>query len=157
MLVTRCCYGPHPLRRLAIPPLAIRRPVSHVRLRDPRSVPAAAGSAPAAVALAEAPVSTEQTGGAGCPRGHQWQVHKFGGTCVSAAERIQRVAQLVVDASAHSQQARRKQYLSCASAAHRSVGTPTCHAVLTRPHWNMSGAHRLLGLKDRLSSQCGYG
>ncbi len=52
-------------------------------------------------------MSTEQgAGAAGCPRGHQWQVHKFGGTCVSAAERIQRVAQLVVDASADSQQAR---------------------------------------------------
>ncbi|CAL8471282.1 g10824 [Coccomyxa elongata] len=31
------------------------------------------------------------------PRGGQWQVHKFGGTCVAAAERISEVAQLVAD------------------------------------------------------------
>eukprot|EP01025_Chloroclados_australasicus_P044270 TRINITY_DN4789_c0_g2_i8.p1 TRINITY_DN4789_c0_g2~~TRINITY_DN4789_c0_g2_i8.p1 ORF type:complete len:457 (-),score=65.77 TRINITY_DN4789_c0_g2_i8:75-1445(-) len=35
----------------------------------------------------------EQT--SGCPRGEQWSVHKFGGTCVSAAERIQAAAELV--------------------------------------------------------------
>ena len=97
---------PYPLCRLTSPPPASAAySASCCCVR--RSVPAATSSAPAAVALADAPTSTEQAAGAAdCPRGHQWQVHKFGGTCVSAAERIQRVAQLVVDASAESQQAR---------------------------------------------------
>ena len=30
-----------------------------------------------------------------CPRGAQWQVHKFGGTCVATAARIREAAQLV--------------------------------------------------------------
>jgi aspartokinase len=55
--------------------------------------------------VAEAPTHGEQAAVGGCPRGQQWQVHKFGGTCVSAAERILRVAQLAVEASATSQQA----------------------------------------------------
>jgi hypothetical protein len=31
------------------------------------------------------------------PRGHDWSVHKFGGTCVSAAERISEAAKVVVE------------------------------------------------------------
>lgn len=30
-----------------------------------------------------------------CPRGAQWQVHKFGGTCVASADRIREAAQLI--------------------------------------------------------------
>ena len=32
----------------------------------------------------------------GCPRGAQWVVHKFGGTCMSNAERIKSAAQLII-------------------------------------------------------------
>lgn len=30
-----------------------------------------------------------------CPRGAQWQIHKFGGTCVASADRIKEAAQLI--------------------------------------------------------------
>lgn len=30
-----------------------------------------------------------------CPRGGQWQIHKFGGTCVASADRIREAAQLI--------------------------------------------------------------
>jgi hypothetical protein len=33
----------------------------------------------------------------GCPRGADWQVHKFGGTCMSTAERMRAAAKLVID------------------------------------------------------------
>lgn len=35
-----------------------------------------------------------------CPRGAHWQIHKFGGTCVAAAERITAAAQYIVDDAA---------------------------------------------------------
>lgn len=96
-------------------------------------------TSPAAVALAEAPVHTEQTAEAGCPRGHQWQVHKFGGTCVSAAERIQRVAQLIVDASADSQQARCAPGPPCAQ-IHSQPSKPS---VTAPQRWSQSTGTRL--------------
>ena len=44
-----------------------------------------------AIAIEAPPVEKPDT----CPRGSQWQVHKFGGTCVASAERIREAAQLV--------------------------------------------------------------
>jgi aspartokinase/homoserine dehydrogenase 1 len=45
--------------------------------------------------LTEAPAAA--TGGGGCPRGAQWVVHKFGGTCMASAERIRGAAKLIAD------------------------------------------------------------
>ena len=42
-----------------------------------------------------APNSTSQADG--CPRGPQWQVHKFGGTCMATADRIRDIAKLVIN------------------------------------------------------------
>jgi aspartokinase/homoserine dehydrogenase 1 len=33
----------------------------------------------------------------GCPRGAQWVVHKFGGTCMASAERVNGAARLIID------------------------------------------------------------
>mmetsp|Transcript_23921 Transcript_23921/g.74812 ORF Transcript_23921/g.74812 Transcript_23921/m.74812 type:complete len:938 (-) Transcript_23921:174-2987(-) len=49
--------------------------------------------APATVAaVAEATKSST-----GCPRGGDWAIHKFGGTCVASAERIMEVAKVMVE------------------------------------------------------------
>lgn len=56
-------------------------------------------TAAGATALAEVVAASEQSAEAGCNRGKHWQVHKFGGTCVSAAERISAVAKLIVEGS----------------------------------------------------------
>lgn len=42
--------------------------------------------------------------GEGMTRGGQWRVHKFGGTCVSAAERIASAAQLVLQGADRGEQ-----------------------------------------------------
>ena len=60
-------------------------------------------TAAGAVALGEAP-AVSHAAEAGCNRGKHWQVQKFGGSCVSAAERISAVAKLVVDGSSESTQ-----------------------------------------------------
>lgn len=55
-------------------------------------------TAAGAIALADAPTFSPSAE-AGCNRGKHWQVQKFGGTCVSAAERISAVAKLIVEGS----------------------------------------------------------
>ncbi|GBF98799.1 bifunctional aspartate kinase homoserine dehydrogenase [Raphidocelis subcapitata] len=49
---------------------------------------------PIRAVLAEASPAAQ---GDGCPRGAQWIVHKFGGTCMASAERLNGAAQLVID------------------------------------------------------------
>ncbi|GMH34042.1 hypothetical protein BSKO_01876 [Bryopsis sp. KO-2023] len=49
-----------------------------------------------AAVAADAPVETSTE----CPRGPQWQVHKFGGTCMATPELITEAAKLVYDDSA---------------------------------------------------------
>lgn len=53
-----------------------------------------ARSSPAVVrsALAEAPSTSAE----GCNRGAHWQVHKFGGTCMASADRMQGAADLII-------------------------------------------------------------
>ena len=46
-------------------------------------------------APASAPASSAKATD-GCPRGPQWQVHKFGGTCMATAQRIRDIAKLVI-------------------------------------------------------------
>lgn len=41
--------------------------------------------------LADAPTQTVE----GCPRGGQWQVHKFGGTCMASPSRLKAAAEMV--------------------------------------------------------------
>jgi len=53
----------------------------------------AAGARVSAVIAQNAPAST----GEGCPRGAQWIVHKFGGTCMASAERITGASRLIID------------------------------------------------------------
>lgn len=53
----------------------------------------AAGAAPRAV-LAEGARAAPADG---CPRGAQWIVHKFGGTCMASAERIRGASKLIID------------------------------------------------------------
>jgi len=60
---------------------------------------ASGGAAPPIIVHAE-PI----TEGDGCPRGSQWSVQKFGGTCVSSAERIAAAAQLVLKAATEGEQ-----------------------------------------------------
>ena len=60
---------------------------------------AASGGVPALIVHAD-PVGE----GEGCPRGSQWTVQKFGGTCVSSAERIAAAAQLVLKSALDGQQ-----------------------------------------------------
>jgi aspartokinase/homoserine dehydrogenase 1 len=57
--------------------------------RRPAASPAV--SAPSSAA-ATAPTSTTPF-----PRGPHWEIHKFGGTCVSAAERIREAAAYILD------------------------------------------------------------
>ena len=61
-------------------------------------------TAAGATGLAEVTAADSDSAEEGCNRGKHWQVHKFGGTCVSAAERIAAVAKLVVEAAAEGQQ-----------------------------------------------------
>ena len=81
--------------------LPLSRPQCRARLRPSasrrrlrrrvRSFPRVSKGIVAAVNVEETVSVTE------CPRGPQWRVHKFGGTCMATAERIRQAAQLILD------------------------------------------------------------
>lgn len=67
---------------------AVRHDGSSQRRRSRRSILRSAAP------IAEAPVKQQ-----GFPRGDEWALHKFGGTCVSAAERISEAGDVLVQVS----------------------------------------------------------
>lgn len=68
----------------------------------PRNVPVHASRSLCVKLNAAATAEVSSGSLQGCPRGAQWQVHKFGGTCMSTADRIRAAAKLVMDDPAQS-------------------------------------------------------
>lgn len=69
----------------------------------PSAAAASTREAPSGQA-ADVAAPSASSGGSGCPRGHHWSVQKFGGTCVSSAERISAAAELIISAAQDGQQ-----------------------------------------------------
>lgn len=62
-----------------------------------------------------------------CPRGPEWSVHKFGGTCVATSERIEAAAKLMVDTQEPS---RRTMVVVSALGSHPSSPVKTTDLLL---------------------------